>query len=78
MVQALAKGFQAAELAGDGSHYRTLRDKEIVYVHPSSVLFEQRRKPKCVVFSEIVQTTKKYMRMISEADLRHCLQHITK
>ena len=74
VIECLAAGFEAAELSSDGSHYKTLRDKEIVYIHPSSVLFEQRRKPKCVIFSEIVVTTKKYMRQISEADLKLCLK----
>ena len=43
----------------DGS-YRTLRNSQQVFIHPSSALFG--RKPRCVLFNELVQTKKCYMR----------------
>ncbi|KAJ3053474.1 hypothetical protein HK097_004188 [Rhizophlyctis rosea] len=53
---------QAARLQMDGS-YRTVRDGEVLHVHPNSVLF--RRSPEWVVFHEVVETTKPYMRDIT-------------
>jgi HrpA-like RNA helicase len=40
--------------------YLTLRGKQTVHIHPSSVLFQY--PPEWVVFSELVHTTKRYMR----------------
>ncbi|GFQ88191.1 ATP-dependent RNA helicase DHX8 [Trichonephila clavata] len=40
--------------------YRTLVDSQVVYIHPSSALFN--RQPEWVVYHELVQTTKEYMR----------------
>ncbi|KAJ3033033.1 ATPdependent RNA helicase [Rhizophlyctis rosea] len=53
---------QAARLEMDGS-YRTVRDGERLYVHPGSCLY--RRSPEWVVFHEVVETTKAYMRDIT-------------
>jgi hypothetical protein len=46
----------------DGS-YKTLASREIVHIHPSSVLFQS--KHPCVMFSEWVKTTKQYLRNVS-------------
>jgi ATP-dependent RNA helicase DDX35 len=40
--------------------YVTLRGKQTVHIHPSSVLFQY--PPEWVVYSELVHTTKRYMR----------------
>ncbi|KAG7261899.1 hypothetical protein CRUP_014536 [Coryphaenoides rupestris] len=40
--------------------YRTLIDQQVVYIHPSSALFN--RQPEWVVYHELVLTTKEYMR----------------
>lgn len=48
--------------------YRTLRGGQQVFVHPSSVLFPLAARnalPECVVFAEILQTSKQYMRTIT-------------
>lgn len=58
----------SARLSGDRTHYRTLNNDEVVYIHPTSVLFRSKVMPPYVVFSEIVVTTKKYIREVSEAD----------
>ena len=46
--------------------YRTLVDSQIVSIHPSSSLFH--RQPEWVVFHEVVQTTKEYMREVTTVD----------
>merc|ERR1719342_1317751 len=46
--------------------YRTLVDSQIVSIHPSSALFH--RQPEWVVFHEVVQTTKEYMREVTTVD----------
>ncbi|TPX44185.1 hypothetical protein SeMB42_g03260 [Synchytrium endobioticum] len=51
---------QAAKLNVDGT-YRTVRDPDVVLnIHPNSVLF--RRSPAWVIFHEVVETTKFFMR----------------
>ncbi|KAK9767329.1 hypothetical protein K7432_002950 [Basidiobolus ranarum] len=54
---------QAAKVQPDGLSYRTIRDDVELHIHPSSVLF--RRSPKVVIFHEVVETTKAYMRDIT-------------
>ncbi|KAI8825220.1 P-loop containing nucleoside triphosphate hydrolase protein [Fimicolochytrium jonesii] len=49
----------AAKLRPDGS-YGTVLHNEILHIHPNSVLF--RRSPAWVVFHEVVETTKPFMR----------------
>lgn len=46
--------------------YRTLVDSQVVYIHPSSALFN--RQPEWVVYHELVQTTKEYMREVTSID----------
>ena len=42
--------------------YRTIVDGQTVYIHPSSSLFQN--QPEWVVYHELVQTTKEYMREV--------------
>ncbi|KAI9814132.1 MAG: hypothetical protein M1826_002310 [Phylliscum demangeonii] len=62
--RALTAGFfpHAARLqhGGGGEAYRTVKNALTVYLHPSSTLFE--RRPKWVLFYELVLTSKEYMR----------------
>lgn len=51
-----------AILQKDG-HYQTLETKEEAFIHPSSCLFGS--KPEVIIYTELVETTKKYMRNIS-------------
>ena len=59
---------QAAEfesylcVSGAGS-YKVLHSKQIVHIHPSSVLCG--KKAKCIVFNELMQTTQKYALCVS-------------
>ncbi|CEO95545.1 unnamed protein product (mitochondrion) [Plasmodiophora brassicae] len=55
-----------AILQPDGS-YRT-HTKQVVSLHPTSSLFPKRPKPTCVLFTELIRTTKVYMRTVSEID----------
>ncbi|XP_035688059.1 ATP-dependent RNA helicase DHX8-like [Branchiostoma floridae] len=48
--------------------YRTLVDQQVVYIHPSSALFN--RQPDWVVYHELVLTTKEYMREVTTIDPR--------
>jgi HrpA-like RNA helicase len=44
--------------------YQTL-DKVECYVHPGSLVFGLKEPPQCVIYTEIVQTTKNYLRAVS-------------
>jgi ATP-dependent RNA helicase DHX8/PRP22 len=46
--------------------YRTLVDNQIVYVHPSSAIYQ--RQPEWLVYHELVFTTKEYMREVCAID----------
>ena len=63
--KAITSGFfyHTARLQKNGS-YRTVKNKQIVNIHPSSSLFEQ--LPKWVVYHELVFTSKEFMRQIVE------------
>jgi len=55
----------SAELQKNGS-YMTIIQKQEVRIHPSSVLFNQ--KPAFVIFNEVMETSKCYMRNVSVVD----------
>ena len=59
--QSLIQGFfiNAAEYTKE-NEYKTITSRQIVQIHPSSVLFNS--KPSCVLFNELVKTAKTYMR----------------
>ncbi|CAF1020682.1 unnamed protein product [Brachionus calyciflorus] len=61
---ALISGFfmNAAEYQKE-NEYKTITSRQIVQIHPSSVLFNS--KPACVLFNELVKTNKTYMRDVS-------------
>lgn len=46
--------------------YRTVTDNQVVFIHPSSALFN--RQPEWVVYHELVLTTKEYMREVTTVD----------
>ena len=52
------------------SSYLTLADSQVVHIHPSSVLISrsQAARPPLVVYTELVQTTRSYMRDCMELD----------
>jgi ATP-dependent RNA helicase DHX8/PRP22 len=45
-----------------GGGYKIMRDEQIVFVHPSSVLYQ--KSPQFVIYHELVQTSKEYMRNV--------------
>ncbi|CAF3656713.1 unnamed protein product [Rotaria socialis] len=62
--KALVSGFfmQAAHLEKTG-HYLTIKDNQIVQLHPSTVLDH---KPEWVLYNEFVLTTKNYIRTVTD------------
>jgi ATP-dependent RNA helicase DDX35 len=82
ILRAIASGFfsQAALAQPDGS-YRTIRELSAslssrnsgnsaagtaLVIHPDSVLFK--RVPDCVIFGQVVETTKPFMTQVSVID----------
>ena len=61
----ITSGFfaNAAKLHYDGT-YRTVRDEHVLNIHPTSVLSTE-KPPKWVVFNEVVQTKRDFMRDIT-------------
>lgn len=57
---------QAAIRSGpkNNAAYRTLKQPQTVDIHPQSSLFDQ--EPKCVVYTDLVMTTKQYMRQVAQ------------
>ncbi len=53
--------------------YRTLVDSQMVSIHPSSALFH--RQPEWVVYHEVVQTTKEYMREVTAIDPKWLVEY---
>ncbi|KAI5305281.1 hypothetical protein KEM56_004818 [Ascosphaera pollenicola] len=60
--KAITSGFfpNAARLQRGGDSYRTVKNNQTIYLHPSSTLFEV--NPKWVIYYELVLTSKEYMR----------------
>ncbi|XP_064455856.1 ATP-dependent RNA helicase DHX33-like [Ornithodoros turicata] len=54
-----------AELQKEG-HYTTVESRKQVYIHPSSSLFSS--SPSCIIYTEMVETTKCYMKNLSVVD----------
>lgn len=48
--------------------YRTMVSNRLVSVHPSSVLFSVKPQPPCLLFNELVQTTRTYIRDVMVID----------
>ncbi|XP_050237935.1 pre-mRNA-splicing factor ATP-dependent RNA helicase DEAH10 [Mercurialis annua] len=61
-----ASFFLNAALKQPDGTYRALASGEVVQIHPFSVLF--RSKAECVIFNELVQTSKKYIRNVTRID----------
>ncbi|KIY44788.1 pre-mRNA splicing factor, partial [Fistulina hepatica ATCC 64428] len=58
--------YNTAQLQKSGDSYRTLKTHHTVYIHPSSGLFHSQPPVKCVLYYELVMTTKSYMRQVME------------
>lgn len=68
ICQCIVSGFfaNAARLHPSGS-YRTVRDDHPLYIHPTSVLYTE-TPPQWVIYHEVLQTSKEYMRDITKID----------
>jgi hypothetical protein len=49
--------------------YQTMNGNKQVFVHPSSVLFAAKKLPEYVVYSELLLTSKLYMRNLNAIDV---------
>lgn len=68
LVKCIVRGlFANAALAQPDGSYRSIRDGLILHIHPASVLFK--RVPSCVVFYEMLQTAKCYMRDVTVVEM---------
>lgn len=72
VLRALTAGFfqNAARLGRSGDGYRTLKSNASVWVHPSSVVMASNPPPRTVIYYELVQTSKEYMRSVMPVDVR--------
>jgi HrpA-like RNA helicase len=65
-------GLQGAAVKKETAPYVTMRGRQPVYLHPSSVLFGlsggSKRLPEFVVYSDLLITTKQYMRGVTAVD----------
>lgn len=70
--RAITAGFfpNAARLQRSGDSYRTVKSNATVWVHPSSVLMTVDPPERMVVYFELVQTTKEYMRSVMPIEAR--------
>ncbi|KAI1054009.1 hypothetical protein LB507_007383 [Fusarium sp. FIESC RH6] len=70
--RAITAGFfpNAARLMKSGDSYRTVKNNTTVWIHPSSVLMTIDPPEKMVVYFELVQTTKEYMRSVMPIEPR--------
>ena len=54
----------AAKFQPDGT-YRSIREQAILYPHPSSVMFTRTPKSGIVIFHEVIETSKRFIRDIT-------------
>eukprot|EP00937_MAST-01D_sp_MAST-1D-sp2_P004537 g4537.t1 len=55
--------------SGARGEYKTVRTGQLAYIHPTSVLFNRAPKTRrCVIFHELVDTSKLYMRTLTAVD----------
>ncbi|CEG75129.1 Putative P-loop containing nucleoside triphosphate hydrolase [Rhizopus microsporus] len=58
--------FNAARLNKSGDSYRTVKQNQTVHIHPSSSMLQ--KKPKWIIYFELVLTSKEYMRQVMEIE----------
>eukprot|EP00971_Amphidinium_carterae_P269634 5348971-Amphidinium_carterae.2 len=61
------------------SSYTTIISRQTAKIHPSSALTRQGKRPMCIVFHELVTTSRNYLRTVTEVDptwlVELCPQH---
>ncbi|KAG6000564.1 hypothetical protein E4U21_005340 [Claviceps maximensis] len=70
--RAITAGFfpNAARLQRSGDSYRTVKNNTTVWIHPSSVLMAVDPPEKMVIYFELVQTSKEYMRGVIPIEVK--------
>ena len=63
--------YNTAKIQKSGD-YKTLKNAQIIYIHPSSCMFEA--LPKWIIFHELILTSKEYMRNVIEIDSKWLLE----
>jgi HrpA-like RNA helicase len=69
----LVGNFQNIALLQTDGSYKTLYTRQTVFIHPSSCLFGK-KKP-AIVYSELVSTSKKYLKNVSSIPIEWILKH---
>ena len=66
ILKSITSGFfyNTAKL-GKSGEYQTVKQKRIVYIHPSSVLAKEEDLPSWVIYFELAFTTKEFMRQVA-------------
>lgn len=66
ILKSLLTGFfhNIAILKPDNT-YNTLFSKQEVHIHPASIMFRRKKLPDVLLFTELIRTTKNYMRCVS-------------
>lgn len=66
IIKSFTAGFftNSARLQRSGDSYRSVKHNQVMYIHPSSVLFGN--NPSWVLYFELMYTTKEFMRQIVE------------
>lgn len=66
LLKAVVSGyFKNAARQNSRGEWRSVRDQTLLHIHPSSVLFNREIKSGWVTFSEVVQTSRSYMRDVT-------------
>ncbi|GAA5953837.1 hypothetical protein JCM3765_000665 [Sporobolomyces pararoseus] len=61
--------FRNAAVWKDDGTFRSIKENAVLHIHPSSVLFTRTPKSKFVVYHEVIETTKRFMREITCVEL---------
>lgn len=66
LLKAVVSGyFKNAARRNSRGEWRSVRDQTLLHIHPSSVLFNREIKSGWITFSEVVQTSRSYMRDVT-------------
>lgn len=65
---------QSAHLQADGT-YRTVLGRKQAFIHPSSSMHRTIEKPECIIYHELVLTSKCYMRFVSSIEPKWINEH---
>lgn len=67
-----------ARLSRSGDSYKVMKagGNHSVYIHPSSCLFQAQPPPRCILFYELVLTSKEYVRQVITIDPKWLLEGI--